>query len=374
MPASTERPPSALVVHEWFFVGGRYIDREDGTFMVGQMYVEHYVPAIRTHDTPLVMIHGGAQTGTNFLATPDGRPGWLHDFLHAGYEVYVTDQPERGRSGHAVTAKATAKLSRYSSARTEQRFTAIANSALWPQACYHSQWPGAGVQGDPVFDRFYASQVPQLDDRTAIEVVNRDAGVALLDHIGAAILLTHSQSGPFGWLIADARPGLVKAVLAIEPNGPPFRDVEHLGEPHWFGYGENQDDDCDPKAFERPWGITRIPLQFDPPMQDANELKPALMQLSDDASLVAGYLPTCEPRTLPNLAGIPIAIVTAQASYHACYDHCTSAFLSWAGVGHDFIHLHERGLMGNGHMVMLEDNSSDIAALLVDWLEASGPN
>jgi hypothetical protein len=24
--------------------------------------------------------------------------------------------------------------------------------------------------------------------------------------------------------------------------------------------------------------------------------------------------------------------------------------------------------------VMLEDNSSDIAALLVDWLEASGPN
>jgi pimeloyl-ACP methyl ester carboxylesterase len=45
-----------------------------------------------------------------------------------------------------------------------------------------------------------------------------------LDRIGPAIILTHSQSGPFGWLIADARPNLVKAIVALEPSGPPFED------------------------------------------------------------------------------------------------------------------------------------------------------
>ena len=374
MPASTDHRPSALATHEWFFVGGQYVEREDGTFMVGQMYVEHFVPAQRKHHTPVVMIHGGAQIGTNFIATPDGRPGWLHNFLHAGYEVYVTDQPERGRSGHALNAGAPAKLSRYSTTRIEQRFTASANSALWPQARHHSQWPGLGVRGDAIFDRFYALQVQQLDDRTAIEVANRNAGAALLDVIGEAILLTHSQSGPFGWLIADARPALVKAILAIEPNGPPFRDVENIGAPQWFSYGDDQNDAQGNNAFERPWGITRIPLHFDPPIDDPVEFQPALSAPPDDIELVAGYLPSCEPRTLSNLAGIPIAIVTAQSSYHACYDHCTSAFLTWAGVEHDFIHLHDRGLMGNGHMVMLEKNSHDIAALLLDWLDTNGPS
>jgi pimeloyl-ACP methyl ester carboxylesterase len=49
---------------------------------------------------------------------------------------------------------------------------------------------------------------------------NGNVPAALLDRIGPAIILTHSQSGPFGWLIADARPKLVKAVVAVEPAGP----------------------------------------------------------------------------------------------------------------------------------------------------------
>ena len=52
-----------------------------------------------TRPFPVVMIHGGGQTGTNFTGTPDGRRGWAHDFLRAGYEVYVVDQPGRARSG-----------------------------------------------------------------------------------------------------------------------------------------------------------------------------------------------------------------------------------------------------------------------------------
>jgi len=32
-------------------------------------------------------------------------------------------------------------------------------------------------------------------------------------------------------------------------------------------------------------------------------------------------------RRLPRLAGLPIVIVVAEASYHASYDHCTSKYL-----------------------------------------------
>lgn len=52
---------------------------------------------------------------------------------------------------------------------------------------------------------------------------NRNAGAALFDAIGEAILVTHSQAGPYGWGIGDMRPDAVKAILAIEPQGPSFQ-------------------------------------------------------------------------------------------------------------------------------------------------------
>ncbi|HWG68444.1 MAG TPA: hypothetical protein VN692_03420, partial [Steroidobacteraceae bacterium] len=62
----------------------------------------------------------------------------------------------------------------------------------------------------------------------------RSAGAELLDRIGPAILLTHSMGGPFGWLVADARPGIVKAIVAIEPVGPPFGEIgPSLGTLRW---------------------------------------------------------------------------------------------------------------------------------------------
>ena len=68
-----------------------------------------------------------------------------------------------------------------------------------------------------MFDAFYATQMETVISNELTQERNRDAGAALLDKIGPAIVLTHSQSGAFGWLIADARPQLVKAIVAIEP-------------------------------------------------------------------------------------------------------------------------------------------------------------
>jgi len=201
--------PVELADQGYFFVGGRYTKTRDGQIMTGQMFVQYQVPKARTHQYPVVMWHGGGQTGTNFLGTPDGRPGWAQYFLQRGYAVYVVDQPARARSGYFTEVYGPTR--RPNTDAMSKRFTAPARAQEYPQAQRHTQWPGAGVAGDPVFDQFFASQVEDIADVGMIEQLNREAGVALLDRIGPAILLTHSQSGPFGWGLADARPQLVKA-------------------------------------------------------------------------------------------------------------------------------------------------------------------
>ena len=74
-------------------------------------------------------------------------------------------------------------------------------------------------------------------------------------------------------------------------------------------------------------------------------------------------------RQLPNLQGIPIFIVVSEASYHAPYDHCTSKYLTQAGVKNEFLRLPDAGIRGNGHMTMLEKNNLEIAALLHAWAQ-----
>ena len=339
-----------------FFAGGRYAESGDGRAMLGQMYVQYQVPRNQRHPHPLVMIHGGGQTGVNFLTTPDGRRGWADYFVANGFAVYVVDQPGRGRSGYFSGSYGSATHRNTDSIAA--RFTAPECDALWPQARLHTQWPGESVPGDLWFDQFYASQVESMTDVAALESMMREAGAALLDRIGPSILLTHSQSGPFGWTIADARPRLVRAILAIEPNGAPLHEVKFTGPPDYF------DDD----AVTRPWGITRGPLAFAPVAVKPGDLKFERQAEPDGPGLVRCWLQAGAPRQLVNLRGIPILIVTSEASYHATYDHCTSAFLRQAGVGHDFVRLADVGIRGNGHMMMLEKNNLEIARFLHRWL------
>ena len=39
-----------------------------------------------------------------------------------------------------------------------------------------------------------------------------------------------------------------------------------------------------------------------------------------------------------------------------------------AGVPVEFIRLQDRGIRGNGHMVMLEKNNLQVADFLLDWI------
>src|SRR3954471_8628512 len=133
-----------------FSIPGRYVEVDKQTVMIGQMYVQYQIPKHRTRPYPVVMIHGGGQTASNFLATPDGRRGWADDFVANGYAVYVVDQSGRGRSG--FFGESYGRTRKPSVANVEQRFTTPGRKQLWPQAGLHTQWPGSGTQGDAAFD------------------------------------------------------------------------------------------------------------------------------------------------------------------------------------------------------------------------------
>ena len=353
-PLLAQRTPAT---REFFYVGGRYVGPPEATLMTGQMYVEALHPQRVTKAYPIVFFHGASQTATNWIETPDGRPGWADYFLKQGYVVYLIDQPARGRSAWHPNINGT--LTIFAAEEVEKRFTAPEVGGWWPQAKKHTQWPSDGPnkgrRGDPVFDAFYASQVEGIAGAEETQKLVQAAGSALLDKIGPAILATHSQAGPFGWLLADARPKLVKGIVAIEPTGPPFRNAVVNESP------------------ARPWGIADIPLAYDPPVRSAAELKSVQETKADRPDLVVCWKQADPPHRLTNLQGIPIAIVTTEASYHAPYDHCTSKFLTQAGVNHTFLRLEDQGIHGNGHMVMLERNSDQVAAVIQKWISANVP-
>jgi pimeloyl-ACP methyl ester carboxylesterase len=351
-----EAGPLAIAKQGYFFVGGAYHDTPNGKIMAGHTYVEYQIPQRRTQRYPLVMIAGGAMSGANFSGTPDGRDGWAQYFLAQGYAVYLVDQVGRGRSPYveAVYGKSRLNTSKF----LMERFVTVERYKLWPQAHLHTQWPGTGEPGDAIYDQMHAQELPDIENATLREQLNRDAGIALLEKIGAAVVFTHSQSGAYGWAMADARPALVKGIVAIEAGSRPFREVEFIGAPDYFKDG----------AITKKWGIGNLPLGYAPQVSDPSEFATVVEEKPDGPGLVRCVLQKEPARQLVNLKGIPIMILVGEAGFHAASDHCNSKFLQQAGVDNDFVRLPDIGIHGNSHYLMLEKNSMQIAGVVNDWL------
>src|SRR5580698_1898283 len=79
--ADAAEPPLVIAKSGYLFAGGKIDAALPGSPMVGQLYAEFQIPQKLLHPFPIVMIHGGSQTGTNFTGTPDGREGWAQYFL-----------------------------------------------------------------------------------------------------------------------------------------------------------------------------------------------------------------------------------------------------------------------------------------------------
>ncbi|KAL0957031.1 hypothetical protein HGRIS_003132 [Hohenbuehelia grisea] len=340
---------------DYFYVGGEYVAGPVfGNIKFGQMYVEHLKPlVVLPNSNPLVFIHGAGLTGSTWLDTPDDREGWAEFFLKRGYEIYIVDQPARGRSAYQPGHDGPQFM--FPAELVEGVFTAP-TTASWSFADRHTQWPGTGLRGDPTFEEFYSSLVPLVSTDSESGLLNQNALIALLSSPKIqkdVILVTHSQSGLFGWPAADAAvaqnlPRKVKAIVALEPGGPPFQPDT-----------QNQPTTPNPALIQmHPWGLSEVPMTYDPAVSDPSEF--TLEPIADDP----GY--TCvqqsgTPRKWANLLNLPVLVVTAEASWHASFDDCTVNFMCQAGLTVHFARLPDFGILGNGHMLYLEKNNKKIA-------------
>ncbi|TKX25816.1 hypothetical protein C1H76_1962 [Elsinoe australis] len=362
LSASATEVPS---IRTFSYVGGGYADDGTGTgesIFREQMYVEKLEPYNHPNPrpNPVIFIHGQAQTGTNFLDKPDGGRGWASNFIADGYTVYIVDQTFRGRSPWQPGQGAD-QPSTYSAEYIQKRFTAGGRYNLWPQAKLQTQWPGTGVKGDPIFDSFYSSNVQFISNATYQQSTVQSAGAALLDQIGVpSILIGHSQGGIMPILIADARPQLTKALVLLEPSGPPFQDAV-------FSTGA-----------ARRYGLTDVPLVYDPPVTNpatdlVKQVYPPPLPNTDNSTvpcILQAQSPA--PRQLPNLAPLPTLLLTAEASYHAPYDYCTVNYLKQAGVKRvEFLELGRVGIHGNGHLSFMENNSDQVWDLVNTFIKTT---
>jgi pimeloyl-ACP methyl ester carboxylesterase len=323
-----------IAEHSYFWVG---VERTTlpggGTVTTGEhMYVEYFVPGEVRHDHPLVFVHGGGGQGTAFLGAGEGRPGWLHHALREGYAAYILDRPGYGRNPpHPQLIGPMTEPTPYE-ALTE----------LFKIGAAGGRWPGSGEVGDPAVDQFMAQQRPmRFDTVSFIHEVAQRRGAELLDRIGPAVVITHSAGGPFGWLIADARPELVKAVVAVEALGPT---------------------------------TVGIPLAYDPPISSLEEL--ALEPLPDrpdidwePLSRLPRVIQTEPARRLVNLSRVPIAVVTSDDPGFGALNAASIAYLEQAGCTVTELRLADHGIVGNGHFMPIEENNGDVLRLILDWVE-----
>jgi pimeloyl-ACP methyl ester carboxylesterase len=315
--------PVRTVRRGHFWIPGERVALDDKTYQRGPMFVEWEAPEQLRHPFPIVLMHGGGFQGTEWLDTADGRPGWAQRLVEEGYAVMVIDRPGHGRSPlHIDTIGMAGPPFSYEGERQ------IYFPADDPR---HTQWP-FDSEDEAAMDEFIAGYGPLPADLELSETMDADRTAALLDRIGPAILITHSASGPDGWLVTDRRTLLVKAIASIEPMGPPFAVIPNIG------------------ALK--WGATAAPMQFQPSVTSADAVKNA----------APGTL------KLPSLVGLPILIVTAEASAFSVASLPTADFLNAAGASVELLHLPDVGVHGNGHGLIYEKNSDEALAPVLDWL------
>lgn len=309
--------------HMW--VPGDRVMQNGQTYQSGPLFAEWEAPEHVSKDWPIVIVHGGGYQGTEWLDTPDGRPGWGQRLIEAGYAVVIVDRPGQGRSPfHVETMGKMGPPFSYETGR----------GIYFPPdpTGRHTQWPFAS-DDETAMDEFIAGYGPLPADLAFSQDMEADRLSRLLERIGPAILLTHSASGPVGWLVADRRPGLVKAIVAVEPMGPPFADIPNIG------------------SLE--WGLTAVPLNWAPPVVSPDELRDAAPGV----------------HRLPALEGLPVVAVTGEASAFALASAPAIALLSAAGAAAELMHLPDHGVFGNGHGLVYEKNSDGALAPILRWLD-----
>ena len=333
---NTESTALKLADQGGFWIGAQRKSMPYGTIPMGQMFVQYMIPAEKKHPYPVVMVHGGGGQGTHMMGI-GGRPGFVHYFVQNGYSVYWLDRPSYGRSPYHPDALGPSHLPNVPALEGLIGSTTVFNTA---------QWPGPGGMNDPLIDQFMACE----SGNTADEAFHSDlvwrGGAELLDKIGPSILFVHAFGGFAAWGMADRRPNLVKAIMAMEINGNPF-------------------------AAQLRWGLTAGPMTFDPPVTDLAQFKLIDKTEPPDSPrpVVASYKLQADPvHKWKNLQNIPIGWITSEFGGGGS-PISNVDFLKQVGCNAEMIRLRDYGIIGNGNLMLMEKNNHEVFAVIRDWLD-----
>ena len=153
-------------------------------------------------------------------------------FIRKGWDVYISDAVERGRSGFASPDVWQGEPTFLNYQDPYERFRIGEGEGSW-NADPAKRKPMPGTQF-PVeaYDNYMKQSVPRwLSTDPAIIA----AYLELVDKICPCVLLAHSQGGSFAFKVAEQRPEKFKAIVAIESatagviaNAPKLKDIPVL--------------------------------------------------------------------------------------------------------------------------------------------------
>lgn len=192
---------------------------QNGEFETGQMYVQFFMLSRPRVATPVLLWHGGGSTGAVWETTPDGRPGWVMNFLQAGYSVYLPDSVERGRSGFNRYPEIYHSAPLFRAKKEAWDVFRIGKYDADPAK--RVVFPGQQFPAD-AFDNFFRINVPRwVDNDPAIQ----RAYDRLVEKVCPCVLVAHSQGGIYAIRSAASYPNLVKSLVLLEPSDVPSLDA-----------------------------------------------------------------------------------------------------------------------------------------------------
>jgi len=281
------------------------------------VYVQFQIPP-SARQYPLVLWHGGGQSGMCWESTVDGREGYQSIFLRRGYAVYIIDQPRRGRAGNSTQGTTLTPTP------ADQELFVAWRLGLWPSFYPNTQFP----QGAEALNQFF--RLMTVNTGPSPQGLVTDGAAAAFERIGPAVLVTHSASGVLGW-ITGIKSANVKAIYAYEPTNYVFPEGE-VPPPEG-----NQAGQAVPMAdFLK---LTKIPIVF---------------EYSDG-------IPTGDtPSPYPRVENWRLRLRLGKKMIDALNRHGGDAQL---------LHLPEAGIHGNTHFSFADVNNIEIADLFSDWLK-----
>ena len=160
------------------------------------------------------MVHGSGHTGVTYETTPDGREGWATYFARKQFPGLCgrpcRSRPLGLRSDPDQPGAAESNPALLPSVPLFTRERAFANFRFGPQ--YPTRHPGEQFPVEAQ-DQYYAQLVPNTETMLAGGGNNTvKALVALLDKIGPAIVIVHSQSGAYGLELVRQHADKVRAL------------------------------------------------------------------------------------------------------------------------------------------------------------------